>query len=253
LSRFARERVTVALSGDGGDEMFGGYNRYFDTLAEARTPRPGWSPGSAYLSDRILLGPDAVLAELFGTVPPSLARDLATERAILDRPDRPLLHRMRELDARHYMPGAVLAKVDRMSMRHSLEVRAPLLGIDIADFAGRLAADECHAPGHGKLVLKRVAERFVPRDWLDRPKRGFGLPMDGWGKASLLPIARAALERFLAAQERAFSPYRVWALFVLETWLRHHPCVPAEEPALAIRPPRVFLSRARRFFGLAAQ
>ena len=267
LSRFARERVTVALSGDGGDEMFGGYNRYFDTLAEAAAPPPGWIPGEAYLSDRILLGPDAVLAALFGAVPAGLARDLAAERAFLDAPGRPLLHRMRELDARHYMPGAVLPKVDRMSMQHSLEVRAPLLGIEIADFAARLGADACYAAGRGKLVLKRVAERYVPRDWLDRPKRGFGLPMDGWGKAALLPAARAlllardgrvqdwiarpALERFFAEQEYAFSPYRVWALFVLETWLRHHPAIPAEEP-LAAPPRRVFLARARRLFGMAA-
>jgi asparagine synthase (glutamine-hydrolysing) len=176
---------------------------------------------------------------------------------------------MRELDARHYMPGAVLPKVDRMSMQHSLEVRAPLLGIEVAEFAARLAADDCYEPGRGKKVLKRVAERYVPRDWLDRPKRGFGLPMDGWGKSALLPmtaalllapesrlqgwIARPALHRFLAEQEHSFSPYRVWALFVLETWLRHHPAVPAEEPALAPPPRRVFLARTRRLLGMAAQ
>jgi asparagine synthase (glutamine-hydrolysing) len=269
LAGFARERVTVALSGDGGDELFGGYNRYFDTLAEAAAPRPGWTPGGAYLSDRILLGPDDVLAQLFGAVPPGLARDLAAERAFLDDPDWPLLHRMRELDARHYMPGAVLPKVDRMSMQHSLEVRAPLLGIDVAAFAAGLAVEDCWQPGMGKKVLKRVAERYVPREWLDRPKRGFGLPMDGWGKDALLPItsallleaggrvqhwiARPALQRFLAEQERSFSPYRVWALFVLEIWLRHHPSVPADEPALAVPRTRVFLSRAWRLLGMAAQ
>jgi asparagine synthase (glutamine-hydrolysing) len=269
LSGFARERVTVALSGDGGDELFGGYNRYFDTLGEAEHAAPGgWTPGQAYLSDRILLGPEAVLAQLFGQVPAGLVRALAAERAFLDRDDRPLLHRMRELDARHYMPGAVLPKVDRMSMQHSLEVRAPLLGIEVAAFAGRLAAADCYAAGSGKRVLKRVAERYVPRAWLDRPKRGFGLPMDGWGKAALLPaatemllapdarltgwIARPALERFLASQAQSFSPYRVWALFVLETWLRTHPAVPAEEPALVEPAPRVFLARARRFFGMSA-
>jgi|HubBroStandDraft_1064217.scaffolds.fasta_scaffold00009_34 asparagine synthase (glutamine-hydrolysing) len=267
LSRFARERVTVALSGDGGDELFGGYNRYFDTLAEEAALLPGWTAGTAYLSDRILLGPDPVLARLFGAVPPGLARDLAVERDFLDSGGRPLLHRLRELDARHYLPGAVLPKVDRMSMQHSLEVRAPLLGIDVARFAAGLAADDCYAPGRGKLVLKRVAERWVPRAWLDRPKRGFGLPMDGWGKAALLPItaglllapegrvqgwiARPALERLLAEQDQNFSPYRVWALFVLEIWLRHHAAEPAEEPASAAPGRRHFLARTRRFFGMA--
>ena len=277
LSGFTRESVTVALSGDGGDELFGGYNRYFDTLAEyedrdveAALPS-GWTPGRAYLSDRILVTPEAQLAELFGTVPDGLRQDLAAERRFLEQSGRPLIHRMRELDARHYLPGAVLPKVDRMSMQHSLEVRAPLLGLEVAGFAARLAAEACvegdRGGYRGKLVLKRVAERWVPRDWLDRKKRGFGLPMDGWGKAALLPAARAlllardgrvqdwiarpALERFFAEQEYAFSPYRVWALFVLETWLRHHPAIPAEEP-VAAAPRRVFLARARRLFGMAA-
>jgi asparagine synthase (glutamine-hydrolysing) len=265
LSGFTRERVTVALSGDGGDELFGGYNRYFDTLAEEEQRTGGWTPGRAYLSDRILVTPEAQLAELFGAVPDGLRQDLDAERRFLDQPDRPLIHRMRELDARHYLPGAVLAKVDRMSMQHSLEVRAPLLGLEVADFAARLAAEDCVQGNYrGKLVLKRVAERWVPREWLERKKRGFGLPMDGWGKAVLLPeaaalltsaearlpqwIARPALEAFLAAQERSFNPYRVWALFVLETWLRHHKAEPAEEPAKPI----VFLDRARRFFGRLA-
>ncbi len=269
LSGFARQSVTVALSGDGGDELFSGYNRYFDTLDEAEDADieaalpSGWTPGRAYLSDRILVTPESRLAELFGTVPAGLARDLATERGFLERGPRPLLHRMRELDARHYLPGAVLAKVDRMSMQHSLEVRAPLLGIEIAEFAARLAAEDCVRNGKGKLVLKRVAERWVPRDWLDRPKRGFGLPMDGWGKATLLPeaaalltasdaklpqwIARPALQAFLAAQERSFNPYRIWALFVLETWLRSHKAEPADEPALITPKSRIFLGGARRF------
>jgi asparagine synthase (glutamine-hydrolysing) len=147
-------------------------------------------------------------------------------------------------------------------MQHALEVRAPLLGLEVAQFASRLAAEECVLAGKGKLVLKRVAERWVPREWLDRKKRGFGLPMDGWGKEVLLPeatalltapearlphwIARPALESFLAAQARSFNPYRIWALFVLETWLRHHKAEPAEEPALA-QP-----SILRRLFGRLA-
>ncbi len=264
LSGFTRERVTVALSGDGGDELFGGYNRYFDTLAEDADRPSGWTPGRAYLSDRILVTPEAQLAELFGAVPEGLSQDLAAERRFLDNADRPLIHRLRELDARHYLPGAVLPKVDRMSMQHSLEVRAPLLGLEVAHFAARLAAEDCVQAGQGKRVLKRVAERWVPRDWLDRKKRGFGLPMDGWGKAVLLPeavslltapearlphwIARPALNAFLAAQERSFNPYRIWALFVLETWLRHHKAEPAEEPALMPARPSIL----HRVFGRLA-
>ncbi len=254
LSGFAREHVTVALSGDGGDELFGGYGRYFSTVDEESRQIPGWTPGGAYLSDRILVYPERVLSEILGTIPPGLAHTLQTERMLLDEDPRPLVNRLRELDARHYMPGAVLAKVDRMSMRHSLEVRAPLIGREVAHFAMGLAADDCYKAGtsSGKTVLKRVAERYVPRGWLDRPKRGFGLPMDGWGKAALLPTTRTLvlspqsalrqfidptrLDQFLKTQEQNFSAYRVWSLFILETWLQEHPYQALEAPLGAVRP-----------------
>jgi asparagine synthase (glutamine-hydrolysing) len=143
------------------------------------------------------------------------------------------------------LPGAVLPKVDRMSMQHSLEVRAPLLGKDIATFAMGLAMDECYAAGQGKLVLKRVAERYLPPEWMRRPKRGFGLPMDMWGAETLMPaltqlcggsacrltgwIPRRNIDAYLDRLARDFQPYRAWSLFILETWLRTHPAEPAVE------------------------
>src|SRR5262249_53104363 len=146
-----------------------------------------------------------------------------------------------------YMPGAVLAKVDRMSMQHSLEIRAPLLGIDVAKFAMRLAADACYARGQGKLVLKRVASRYLPQEWMSRPKRGFGLPMTLWSNEVLLPSLRtlllhedsklsqwvepARLRGYIGNLSRDFQPYRAWSLFVLEVWLRQHPATVA--PRLA--------------------
>jgi asparagine synthase (glutamine-hydrolysing) len=173
------------------------------------------------------------------------------------------------VDAAHYMPGAVLAKVDRMSMQHSLEVRAPLIGREIALFAEKLAASHCYAPGHGKLVLKRVAERYVPAEWLARPKRGFGLPMDLWGRNELLPptesrvlapegrlrqwIEPERLKAFLAGQGRDFNAYRVWALFILENWMRNHPIAHdmpvAEAQPFAARRTGLF-ARARTMLGL---
>lgn len=244
LSAFAREKVTVALSGDGGDELFGGYGRYFATVEEARRKAAEggmewWTPGTAYWSARILVFPGEELNVLAGGVPAELAQELDELRGALDTDTRPLINRLREIDAAHYMPGAVLAKVDRMSMQSSLEVRAPLIGREVADFAATLAADDCYGAGQGKLVLKAVGQRYLPPDWLARPKRGFGLPMGLWGAETLLPAARRLLlaedsrlaawiprpmlEAYLTRQSREFSAYRTWSLLLLESWLRHHP------------------------------
>jgi asparagine synthase (glutamine-hydrolysing) len=242
--------VTVALSGDGGDELFGGYGRYFVTEQEAlRKATEGgmewWTPGVAYWSSRILVFPDDELASLTGAVPPELARELGDLRTSLDADTRPLINRLREVDAGHYMPGAVLAKVDRMSMQSSLEVRAPLIGRELATFAANLAADDCYREGRGKLVLKAVGRRYLPADWLERPKRGFGLPMGLWGAETLLPAARhlilsgdsrlaawiprLRLEAYLTRQAQEFSAYRTWSLLLLECWLRHHPHAVGEQ------------------------
>ena len=247
LSAFARENVTVALSGDGGDELFGGYGRYFVTVDESARKLAGdanlgwWRAGDVYLSSRVLVFPDDALSQVVGRVPPALANMLASMRGKIDQDTRPLLNTIRELDAQTYMPGAVLAKVDRMSMQHSLEVRAPLLGMDVAKFAMKLAADECYEEGQGKLVLKKVAGRYLPPDWMARPKRGFGLPMDMWGAETLLPALRnlidtsecrlaqwipaSNLHAYLGHLEREFHASRAWSWFILETWLRKHPAV----------------------------
>lgn len=248
LSRLARRHVTVALSGDGGDEMFGGYGRYFATLRdEARwrageLPHPQWRPDLAYYSSRMFTFTERDIALLFGAVPPGLAAELDRLRQGLRTDSRPLGNLLREADARDYLPGAVLAKVDRMSMRHSLEVRAPLLGLRVAEFAARLPADACFGDGQGKLVLKEVARRYLPDDWLARPKKGFGIPMRGWSETRLLEQARtmlrpggnrlaewvgqAQVDAFLADQAQAPMTYRLWAVVVLESWLRHHPARP---------------------------
>ncbi|HZT87356.1 MAG TPA: asparagine synthase (glutamine-hydrolyzing) [Stellaceae bacterium] len=250
VSRHARQRVTVVLSGDGGDEMFGGYGRYFVTVDEDDGRRAGqlryrnWTAGENYISSRLLVYTDNDVAGLLGEVPPGLQSRLAGMRQALNADQRPLINALREIDAANYMPGAVLAKVDRMSMQHSLEVRAPLLGRDVAKFAAGLAGESCYGAGQGKLVLKRVTTRYLPESWVNRPKRGFGIPIHLWDKAQLLPATRALLESrearlpqwidrgriadYLDGFERNFHAYQCWSLFILETWLRAHRAEPAE-------------------------
>jgi len=246
LSGFARRRVTVALSGDGGDEMFGGYGRYADCLEEIarRDGEAGWSRGGAYYSGRILVFGDPSLTELGGAIPPGAAARLAGLRRAIDGDRRPPLNVMRDTDAANYLPGAVLAKMDRMSMRHALEVRAPLLGREVASFAASLAAADCFdaGTGRGKTVLRAVGARYLPAGWLERPKRGFGLPGWGWAAEGLLGLADALLDgpdcrlahwipterlaAFRLGQRRDPNTYRLWSLIVLESWLRTHPAEP---------------------------
>jgi glycosyltransferase involved in cell wall biosynthesis len=247
LSRFARQSVTVALSGDGGDEMFTGYGRYFATLDDAQRHADDaqWRAGAVYYSNRILVSVEQHVEELFGGVPEGARDHLETLRASVDA-GRPLFCALRATDVLNYMPGAVLPKVDRMSMQHSLEVRTPFLNVELARFAERLPLGAMYEGGIGKRVLREVAYRHLPRQLIDLPKQGFGLPMSKWARDSLLEVCgnlveqpdsrlaaafgTKAIGRFMSRQRGAngFSAYQVWALAMLESWLRHHPAqVPA--------------------------
>jgi asparagine synthase (glutamine-hydrolysing) len=249
LCQHAREHVTVALSGDGGDEMFGGYGRYRDTLNEQGNWKQqllrrvglgdGWKASSAYLSPRWLTFQPEQVANLMEEMPPAVANLLADWESELDNNKLHLMHRMRQLDARTYLPGAVLAKVDRMSMQASLEVRCPLLDRKISQFAETVTADECwRPPSETKRILKQLASRYLPKEWMHRRKLGFGLPANAWSKDEVLSIARQrlvgpgskltayvnreSLESLIAkqAENNGFSIYQVWPLLILEAWLR---------------------------------
>jgi asparagine synthase (glutamine-hydrolysing) len=270
LSQFARQHVTVALSGDGGDELFGGYGRYLMALEQqaAKTPEElrTWCPGDTYYGGLILVSSEPHLEELLGFVPPRTAQHLAALRADIDGGEpAELLTRMRRTDVNNYMPGAVLSKVDRMAMRHALEVRAPFLNVELARFAERLPTNLLVENGRGKILLRELAYRYLPREQIDLPKQGFGLPMSDWGRQSLLAVAselllgdecralplfgREGIGRFLERQNQpgGFRAYQVWALAVLESWLRHHPAV---VPDLGFRRPKI--ARVRVPLRLAA-
>ncbi|MGZ0076725.1 asparagine synthase (glutamine-hydrolyzing) [Methylomonas sp. YC3] len=248
LCHHAREHVTVALSGDGGDEMFGGYGRYRDTLNEEENwagqslkgtvSESSWSASSAYLSPRWLIFQPVQVSKLMGGISESVNKLLLEWAEMLDSTKMPLMHRMRHLDAQTYLPGAVLAKVDRMSMQVSLEVRCPLLDLSVAQFARKVRSDSCwKAPDETKRILKQLASRYLPEDWMNRRKQGFGLPANAWSKDEVLLLAREMLlcessklkehldpkeiEMLVAKQESGyFSIYQVWPLLILESWLR---------------------------------
>lgn len=249
LCQHAREQVTVALSGDGGDEMFGGYGRYRDTLNEEggwgrrflrRTGLGGgWRASAAYLSPRwLIFQPEQVNALVRG-MPDRVHQILLEWEVLLDDPRLPLLNRMRNLDTMTYMPGAVLAKVDRMSMQVSLEVRCPLLDSTLARFAETLSVDSCwKPPGETKRILKQLASRYLPEEWMNRRKLGFGLPANAWSKEEVLSLSNeillgtnsklrdyvdpSVLEKMIAkqAEDNCFSIYQLWPLLILEAWLR---------------------------------
>ncbi len=249
LCQYAREHVTVALSGDGGDEMFGGYGRYRDTLNEEggwmrnALRKIGmdsrWRASDAYLSPRWLIFQPEQVSQLLGGMPDRVHQTLQDWKGILDDPRSPLLHRMRNLDAQSYMPGAVLAKVDRMSMQVSLEVRCPLLDAKLARFAERISVASCwKAPNETKRILKKLASRYLPEEWMNRRKLGFGLPANSWSQGEVLSLTNellcgtnsklrdhvdaSVLKQMVAKQADAncFSIYQVWPLLILEAWIR---------------------------------
>lgn len=251
LSKYTRDFVTVALSGDGGDELFGGYGRYTLTINEMgswleRTKsrlRRRAMPTAAdrYLSARWLILQPEQVAALTGGLPAGTSETIADWRAQLNDESRPLIHRLRNIDAEFYMPGAVLAKVDRMSMQASLEVRCPLLDRDVAAFARDLPARHCwQPPDVAKFLLKRLAERYLPHGVIHRRKMGFGLPTQSWSRETMLSMMedalggssailsglldRTALRRMLDGQHvpGQFSIYQVWPLLLLELWLGAH-------------------------------
>lgn len=259
LSEFARQHVTVALSGDGGDELFGGYGRYFQTLkdveADENQRMATWSPGrSYYYSNRIMVFSPEQLAQLFGFIPGGSAEHVKRLMNEVDYEGVPLLHRLRSSDVENYMPGAVLPKVDRMSMRHSLEVRTPFLNMELARFAERLPAHYLVGEGRGKLLLREIAYRYLPREIIDLPKKGFGLPLTAdWGKSQLVSALRDSLgedsplgdwfgadraQKFvnLQASENGFSIYQTWSVIMLDKWLRNRPAKLPDIESISVVP-----------------
>ncbi|WP_188151684.1 asparagine synthase (glutamine-hydrolyzing) [Teredinibacter waterburyi] len=184
LSELARTKVKVVLSGDGADELFGGYGRYFTALAAAECDLG--SLGNRYYSNQILPFTETEIARILPASDASTHAYIRELRETMNSSGLSAIDRMRKTDIENYLPGAVLAKVDRMSMRHGLEVRTPFLSIEMARFAESLPAEMLANGESGKFLLKRLALRYLPEHIVNKPKRGFGIPGRQWGEQQLL-------------------------------------------------------------------
>jgi len=283
VSELARGKVTVSLSGDGGDELFAGYNRYFwgaglrrwlnrvpysarcATAALLRA-NDAWF-GSALehamplLPARLQLGnprnKSALLADMLsartdderyrylvshwrdpatlvldGSEPPTLLTE-AGRRAVLADP----VERMMYADLVTYLPDDILAKVDRASMAVSLEARVPLLDHRVVEFAWRIPMAQKVRGGQSKWLLRQVLYRYVPKDLIERPKMGFGVPIEHWLRGPLRDWAEALLHERRLREEGYFEPapiramweghlagrlnehYRLWDVLMFQAWL----------------------------------
>jgi len=287
VSQLARRKVTVSLSGDAGDELFAGYNRY--TLARgvwgklSRLPlalRAGLATGMQSLSPAAwnrLLGPLQPLApkslrlanlgdklhkaagvlgarsldELYlglvthwepeglvlgGSEPTTCLRGNPLPLAGLDA-----VQRMMALDALTYLPDDILTKVDRAAMGVSLESRVPFLDHRVVEFAWRIPQSMKLRDGVGKWILRQVLYRHVPRELIERPKMGFGVPIDAWLRGPLRDWAEALLDEGRLRAEGYFNPapirakwaehlsgkrnwqYLLWDVLMFQAWLeRQH-------------------------------
>jgi asparagine synthase (glutamine-hydrolysing) len=230
LSELTRRHVTVALSGDGGDELFGGYSRYRQMNGlQHLLPLPGrlrhgvaralrgvpMQPFRAHPGARTAIDRARRVAGLLEERSPTsmyeahlrywsaeehLVDGATVPEAALPSDDLPTYGEWMQLrDTLDYLPGDILCKVDRASMAASLEVRVPFLDPRVLEFAWSLPAALKFDGWQGKRVLRALIHRYVPATLVDRPKMGFGIPAADWLRGPLRPWAEALLspERLL--------------------------------------------------------
>lgn len=226
VSKLARQEVAVALSGDGGDEFFCGYNLYdwvrraqqldgaagvADKLFALPFVRGAkrWLPTTA----RALLQnrPQATKVQLFTDVREEIVRELLCVPGTSPKfslegqiPTENWQEKRMLLDIHRYLPDDVLTKVDRASMKYSLEVRAPLLDPAIGEYSFRLSHGLKYRHGEKKWILKQAAYELVPQRLLDMPKKGFGVPLAKWLRGPLAEKVRMYADPAAMARQGIF-------------------------------------------------
>lgn len=284
VSQLAKQHVTVALSGDGGDELFGGYNRY---MAVQKVWNPlmkmpefvrfiaaaGFNSLSPATWDKIFEHLKPVLPKRYQlSLPGEKARKLgevlklkdgaafyrqltshwAEPESLVINGKEPLTqitdnnswaetdsleHFMMALDAKTYMSDDILTKVDRAAMACSLETRVPMLDHRVFELAWRMPLGYKVREGQGKWLLRQVLYRYVPKELIERPKMGFGIPLDSWLRGPLKAWAEALLDEQRLRNEGYLNPapirqlwnehlsgkknwqYHLWNVLMFQAWL----------------------------------
>jgi asparagine synthase (glutamine-hydrolysing) len=295
LAEMTSRHVTVALNGDGGDESFAGYRRYLDRRivsrlggmpAGIRRLAPGLvrplgndTLGSSArariqrLARVLAVEPDQRYAHWMSVFPPRLCADMlqpeflasttgwSAEKIVSDAWHRSTadnaVERMLDTDVNTYLPGDLLVKMDIATMAHSVETRSPLLDDRLMKFSAQLPARLKSDGRSGKVLMKHALRGIVPDEILDRPKMGFGVPLERWFRKDLRdlpaevllgPDARVhayvkpdAITRMIKQHHdnQADHSTRLWALLQLEFWhrevLESRPLGGAGVPSAALR------------------
>jgi asparagine synthase (glutamine-hydrolysing) len=282
VCRAARQQVVVALSGDAGDELFGGYNRYFWGLrmwdkvswlpfaarrvlgnAIQRVPVDGWDALSSLGSGRdvVRLGEKAhklaarlssvrTMDELylslvnewqqFDALVPGASGTFTGLPSLPDVPMDDARAKMMYWDSLTYLPDDILCKVDRAAMAISLETRVPFLDHRVAEIAWRLPMSMKIRGNEGKWALRQILYRHVPRELIERPKAGFGIPVGQWLRGSLREWCEALLDPSRLLREGFFDPVpvrkiwhqhlsgrydwtgRLWSILMFQAWLEQN-------------------------------
>ena len=267
VSKLASESVKVVLSGDGGDELFAGYDKYVVEQRErGHTPlpafarnvlrgisrtMPGGMRGRNYLRHMSLQGAERYLDasslfprdEMKQLFRHDVFEQLApfepwrSKAAYMESGGRNWLSNLQGLDVKNYLPLDILTKVDRMSMAHSIETRVPLLDHKLVEFAATIPPEMNLHNGTTKYVLKQAMRGILPDGIIDRPKRGFAVPLGYWFRGKLGPYVSDLLlgesasrrgffnasyiEGLVAQHERGRNlDLQLWTLISFELWAR---------------------------------
>ena len=272
VCKLAREQVTVALSGDGGDEFYCGYNIY-EKVAQAQRldTLGGLVHDVCGLPGVRRLFPEEKLPFKVRVIAGNRSRETKTQFSAGNYPRMaramvgglpsgkcalPVHYPVESryparnwqicrmlLDMDTYLPGDILCKMDRASMKYSLEARCPILDPDVMDFSYRIPHAYKYASGDKKHILKEIAYDYIPKELLERPKKGFGVPLDKWLRGPLKeqmlcyaghdflkrqnlfdePYVSKLVERYFETGDRGHGTGEnysglIWAFFVFQQW-----------------------------------